>query len=199
MGRRATLFLTLFVLTATAWAQQKKRVAVLNFDYSTVSNSVTSIFGSNVDVGKGIADLLVEELVKGGVYSVIERKELDKILAEQNFSNSDRADQASAAKLARVLGVDSIIIGSITQFGRDDTSTKSNIPGLGRIGIGGVSKREAKAAVAITARIVSTDTAEILAVATGKGASVKSGTSLIGSSSGSAVDMTSSNFAGTIL
>ena len=54
---------------------------------------------------------------------MIERKQLDKILAEQNFSNSDRADPNSAAKIARILGVDAIIVGSITQFGRDDKST----------------------------------------------------------------------------
>ena len=43
-------------------------------------------------------DLLVNYLVKDGSYSVIERSALDKIMAEQNFSNSDRADSTSAAK-----------------------------------------------------------------------------------------------------
>ena len=67
--------------------------------------------------------MLVDKLVADGAYSVIERKALDKILAEQNFSNSDRADPSTAAKIGTVLGVDAIIIGSITQFGRDDKST----------------------------------------------------------------------------
>jgi hypothetical protein len=53
---------------------------------------VAGIFGQDVDIGKGISDLLVTYLVKDGSYSVIERKALDKILAEQNFSNSDRAN-----------------------------------------------------------------------------------------------------------
>lgn len=103
-----------------AAAQQKKRVAVFDFDYATVQSGVAAIFGTNVDVGRGIADMIVDRLVKAGNYSVIERKALDKILTEQNFSNSDRADPSSAAKLGRVLGVDAIVIGSITQFGRDD-------------------------------------------------------------------------------
>src|SRR5437870_1767790 len=113
-------------LLLAAWcspAQQKKRVAVMNFDYATVQNSVSAIFGTNQDIGKGIADLLVDKLVNDGTYSVIERKALDKILAEQNFSNSDRADATSAAKIGKVLGVDAIVIGSITQFGRDDKKT----------------------------------------------------------------------------
>ena len=95
----------------------------MNFDYATVQSSVAALFGTNQDIGKGIADILVDKLVNDGAYSVIERKQLDKILAEQNFSNSDRADPNSAAKIARILGVDAIIVGSITQFGRDDKST----------------------------------------------------------------------------
>jgi curli biogenesis system outer membrane secretion channel CsgG len=188
-------------------AQQKKRVAVMNFEYGTVSSGVAAVFGTNVDIGKGIADMIVERLVKGGKYSVIERKALDKVLAEQNFSNSDRADPTSAAKLGRVLGVDAIVIGSITQFGRDDKAT--NVGGLGsvtgRFGIGGVGKRESKAVVAISSRMVSTETAEILAVATGKGESTRGGTTLLGAggSGGTmgagAYDMTSSNFGATII
>jgi curli biogenesis system outer membrane secretion channel CsgG len=58
-------------------------------------------------------------LVRDGTYSVIERKAMDKILAEQNFSNSDRGNPASAAKLGKLLGVDAIIVGSVTQFDND--------------------------------------------------------------------------------
>lgn len=66
-------------------AQDKKRVAVLDFDYQTVHSSVYEMFGSDVDIGQGIATMLVTELVKNGTYSVIERQALDKILKEQNF------------------------------------------------------------------------------------------------------------------
>src|SRR5712692_8812921 len=199
----------LFVLCPISSAQQpKKRVAVFNFEYGTVHSTISSIFGTDVDIGKGIADLLVEKLVESGVYSVIERKQLDKILAEQNFSNSDRANPDTAAKIGRVLGVEAIIIGSITQFGRDDKSTSVGGGGFsrfgGRYGIGGVQKREAKAVVDIAARMVSTETAEVLGVAHGKGESTRGGTSLIGAGGGSAggggaYDMTSKNFGSTIL
>jgi len=197
------------VLVTGASAQQKKRVAVLNFDYATVQSGVSAIFGTNVDVGKGIADLLVEKLVQGGTYSVIERKAIDKIIAEQNFSNSDRADSTSAAKIGRLLGVDAIITGSITQFGRDDKTTSVGGGAFGgitrRYGLGGVGKRNAKAVVGVTARMINTDTGEILLAATGHGESTRSGATLLGaggSSSGGgggAFDMTSKNFADTIL
>ena len=95
-------------------------MAVLDFGYGTVMTSVQAIFGSNQDVGKGISDLLINELVNDGRYRVIERSAIDKILKEQNFSNSDRVNTATAAKIGSLLGVDTIIIGDVTQFGRDD-------------------------------------------------------------------------------
>ena len=92
----------------------KKRVAVMSFEYGTVMSAVQAIFGTNQDVGRGISDLLVMKLVNDGRYSVIERAALEKVLGEQNFSNSNRADSSTAAKIGKVLGVDMIIIGSIT-------------------------------------------------------------------------------------
>jgi curli biogenesis system outer membrane secretion channel CsgG len=188
-------------------AGPKKRVAVMNFDYGTVRTTVQQIFGSDQDVGKGISDMLVEKLVNGGQYSVIERNALDKILKEQNFSNSDRADATTAAKIGAVLGVDAIIIGSITQFGRDDqhTNVGGGGYGLGKFGLGGVGTSKAKAVVAVSARIINTSTAEIMVAVTGKGESTRSSTSLIGAGGGwtggggGGLDMGSSNFANTIL
>jgi curli biogenesis system outer membrane secretion channel CsgG len=208
MKRYFVLGLALLALGSQADAQ-KKRVAVMNFDYATVQGGVAAIFGTNQDIGKGIADLLVDKFVNDGTYSVIERKALDKIIAEQNLSNSDRADPLSAAKIGKLLGVDAIVVGSITQFGRDDKSTTVGGDAVGRVtgrfGLGGVSKKQAKAVVAITARMVDTSTGEILATATGRGESERSGTGLVGAGgSGSAagggmVDMRSSNFANSIL
>ena len=209
MRKLSTILFLVSLLTVPAFPQQKKRVAVLNFDYATVQSSVNALFGGNNDVGKGIADLLVEKMVKGSVYSVVERKALDKIVAEQNLSNSDRTDPNTAAKVGRILGVDAIVVGSITQFGRDDRQTNlggSAIGGLSsKYGFGGVGKKNSKAVVALSARLISTDTAEILAVASGKGESSRSGASLLGSggsaagAAAGAYDMKSSNFADTIL
>ncbi|MGC0772386.1 MAG: CsgG/HfaB family protein [Candidatus Acidiferrum sp.] len=187
--------------------EPKKRVAVMNFDYGTVKTVVASIFGTDQDVGKGITDLMVQKLVQDGKYRVIERAALDKIIAEQNFSNSDRADPASAAKIGRILGVDTIILGSITKFGRDDK--KVGGVGGGHSGwtgaIAGIGKKESKAEVSITARMVNTTTGEILAAVTGNGESARSGMFLGGgggngyNGGGGAFDMSSSNFSETIL
>ncbi|MGA2095491.1 MAG: CsgG/HfaB family protein [Candidatus Acidiferrum sp.] len=192
---------------AAAPAGPKRLVAVMNFDYGTVKTVVASIFGTDQDVGKGITDLMVQKLVTDGKYRVIERAALDKIIAEQNFNNSDRADPSSASKIGRILGVDTIILGSITKFGRDDSKVGGVAGGhSGWTGmIAGAGKKESKAVVAITARLVNTTTGEILASVTGNGESSRSGLFLGGgggngnSGGGAAFDMSSSNFSQTIL
>jgi curli biogenesis system outer membrane secretion channel CsgG len=202
-------FALISMLVVSPCLAQKKRVAVLNFEYGTVRSNAQAIFGTEQDVGKGISDMLVQKLVQDGKYSVIERNALDKVLGEQNFSNSDRADASTAAKIGRILGVDAIIIGSITQFGRDDQHTNIGGGGYGgygsKLGLGGIGTKKSKAIVGITARLVNTTTGEILAAVTGKGESSRSGTSLIGAGAGGGsggvggLDMGSSNFGQTIL
>ena len=185
-------------------AARRKRVAIFDFDFSTVG---TTALGAQVDIGKGITDLLVRYLVQDGTYSVIERKVMDKILAEQNFSNSDRANPNSAAKLGKLLGVDAIIVGSITQFGNETKNT--NVGGGGGgwhgIGAGGFSNKKSKAIVNVDARMVDIDTAEILGVASGKGESKRESTSMTGGGGNwhgfgaGNVDFGSSDFQETIL
>ncbi len=207
-SKALSLFVLLVFLSAAGFAApRKKRVAVFDFDYATVRATAAAIFGSDIDVGKGISDLLVKRLVQDGTYSVIERKAMDKILAEQNFSNSDRANPNSAAKIGKLLGVDAIIVGSITQFGNEtkNQGVGGGGGGWGGFGLGGFKHKESKAIVALDARIVNIDTGEIMAVAEGKGESSRSSTSLLGGGGnwhgfgGGAVDFGSSDFQNTII
>jgi curli biogenesis system outer membrane secretion channel CsgG len=188
-------------------AKRRPRIAVMDFDYATVQTSTAAVFGTNVDVGKGIVDLLVNGLVKDGTYSIIERKALDKIMAEQNFSNSNRADPASAARIGKLLGVDAIVVGSITQFGNE--TKKTNLGGAGGnwhgMGLGNLGHSNSKANVWITARVVDVDTGEILGVAEGIGQSSRASTSMLGGGSnwhgfgGGNADFGSSDFQQTII
>lgn len=210
--RRSVPLLSLFLALGIALpAQQpttRHRIAVLDFNYATVMTTSQAVFGTNVDIGKGISDMLIDRLVNDGTYRVIERNQIDKILNEQNFSNSNRADPSTAAKIGHILGVDAVIVGDITQFGRDDQNR--NIGGmLGKwgsgYGLGGVGTHKAKAVVAVTARLIDTNTGEILASATGKGESKRSGTNLLGGGAGTGgfgageAGMNSTNFAQTII
>jgi hypothetical protein len=78
----------------------------MDFDYGAVNNWWSGVWG-NYDIGKGMADQVVDELVNDGSFRVIERKKLDTVLAEQDFAQSDRADPSAAklAKVGKVLGV----------------------------------------------------------------------------------------------
>jgi curli biogenesis system outer membrane secretion channel CsgG len=176
------LLLSLALPVSPQAPARKKRIAIMDFDYATVRTNSAAIFGTDIDIGKGITDMLVTYLVKDGTYSLIERKALDKILAEQNFSNSERANPASAAKLGKLLGVDAIVVGSITQFGNDNKSTGigGGGGGLGGFGIGGFGRKESTAVVGLDARVINIDTGEIQVVASGKGESKRKSTSLTG-------------------
>ncbi|MGB6111938.1 MAG: CsgG/HfaB family protein, partial [Acidobacteriaceae bacterium] len=117
-------------------------------------------------------------------------------------------DPATAAKIGHILGVDAVITGDITQFGRDDVNKNYGASAVGAWthgALGGVGKHSSKAVVAITVRMIDASTGEILASVAGKGESSRSGTSLLGagysggSGAAAGIDMTSSNFAQTII
>jgi curli biogenesis system outer membrane secretion channel CsgG len=190
--------LALLLVGNAAWAagEAKKRVAVFDFDFGAVHHW----WNGEWDIGKGISSMIVTNLVRDGTYSVIERQQLDKILQEQNFSNSDRANPATAAKIGKILGLNAIIIGTITQFGAE----KKNIDAsaiTSRFGLGRVGTSTGKANVVLDARMVNTETAEIMAVASGKGQSSRGGVMLggFGGGSGGSIDMGSSDFQRTII
>ena len=146
-------------------------------------------------------------MVNDGTYRVIERSVLDKVLKEQNFSNSDRANTATAAKIGGLLGADLIIVGDVTQFGRDDKHYGAGGAGghWGTYGLGNLGLKKAKAIVEVTARMVDVNTAEILASTTGHGESKRSSSDMLGGGAsgwtgGSGhLDMGSSNFSQSIL
>jgi curli biogenesis system outer membrane secretion channel CsgG len=203
----------LFVATSAAVAQapppaQRHKVAVLDFGYASVMTNSQAVFGTQMNIGKGISDMLVDKLTNDGTYRIIERNAIAKVVSEQNFSNSDRVDASSAAKIGKILGVDAIITGDITQFGRDDkTMSLAGAGGGGWTGyaLGKVGNTKSKAVVAITARLIDANTGEVLASQTSKGESKRSGGFLDGGGGnwrgggGGGGSMGSSDFAETII
>lgn len=154
----------------------KRRVAVFEFDNAThtaVSGPYAAILhrSSGPDIGKAAADLLITRLVQNGTVMVIERDALNKLIAEQNLTNSDRTDPRTAAKLGQILGVDAIVLGSVTKYDFDDKTSRTGAR-AGFMGWGASSgkiKQNMSAHVEINARVVSPDTAEVLNVAQGQG------------------------------
>jgi curli biogenesis system outer membrane secretion channel CsgG len=153
-------------VTAQGARSKKPAVAVMDFDYGTVEN-----WWGNYDIGKGMADQVVDALVNDGTFRVIERKKLDTVLAEQDFARSDRADPSAAklAKVGKVLGVKFIVAGSITKFSTERKNYGGSLKGVG-LGLG-----KAKSEVNLTARMIDATTGEIVISAKGHGESKKGG------------------------
>lgn len=142
-------------------SKEKVRIAVLDFDFSSVSNpNLLSILQGG---SKGVSDILVNRLVKDGNFSVIERSQIDAILREQNFGDSGRVDAGTAAQIGKTLGAEAVIIGSVTQF-----DLQQRRSGGGFLGLGAAST-DTDAYVKLNIRVVNTTTSEILFVAEGNG------------------------------
>lgn len=132
---------------------QRVRVAVLEFQ----NNSSWDSWGDRL--GEAAADEMITQLVNAGRFSVIERRQLDAIIAEQNLGQGGRINPATAAQIGEVLGVQVVLMGSITQF-----SIERKSGGIGRLS---ASFSEAEAIMDV--RVVNTSTAEIMSVAEGNG------------------------------
>ncbi len=157
----AILIVSLLTLP-TLEAAALYKIAVLPFDDGSIKDRW---WGNNWDVGKGISDEMVTELLKTGKFRLIEREQIDKVLNEQNFGTSGRVDNNSAAKIGKILGVQYLVMGRVTEFSFKSTE----VGGISlKKGIG-MGLKSTKANVAIDARLVDTGSAEIISSVTGKG------------------------------
>jgi curli biogenesis system outer membrane secretion channel CsgG len=192
------------ILGAPLAAQSNRpTIAVLNFDYGSIQHW----WSGNEDIGAGISDLLIDELVNDGGFRVIERKRLDVIMAEQNLAQSERSDPSAKtmAQIGKLLGARYLVTGSVTKFGTENSNKSIGGGGWGsKFGVGNVGTAKGKANVAIATRIIDTTTGEIVASAKGECTSKRSGLLLAGGGGGAAgavgrIEMGSSDFRDTIL
>ena len=141
------------------------------FDFSTVQTAVASVFGTNVDVGKGIQSMMVKRIAQDGKFTVVERKKIATILKEQDFDASNRVKKGTGARIGQVRGADFALMGDIVVFGRDDRRTGGGGGVVvGGVGVGGGGyKGTGKAVVVLDYRLVDNETSEIIGVGRGAG------------------------------
>ncbi len=110
---RVVIFMCIVVLalTATAWA--KPRLAVMDFENK-------SQYGG-WRVGHGASDMLSTELVKTGKFSMMERDRISAVLKEQNLGASGLLDPRTAVKIGKLIGVEYIVTGAVTEYGQSQT------------------------------------------------------------------------------
>ena len=147
--RHATAVLLALAFSAASLAAfaQKPRIAVLK-----IKNE--SQYGHG-RLGPAIEDWLVEKLVQSGQFRVIERKELESVLAEQELSLSGAIDDKTAVKVGKLLGCQLVVMGAVTDF----SIRKAGGEAFFRLGVD-ASKTTAEGTLSL--RLVNTTTAEIL-------------------------------------
>jgi TolB-like protein len=110
-------------------AKNKTTIAVVEF---------ADLEGNVTNFGRFMAEELITRLHETEKFKVIERQLLNQVIKEQKLTLSGIVDPASAKQLGRLLGVDAIVSGSITDLGKT---------------------------LRVNARLISTETGEIFAVA----------------------------------
>lgn len=105
---RATMAFALFAMPLTAQDDTRPTLAVLPFVNSAIGDANQEL----APLSKGIADLLIIELAQNPGIRVVERENIEAILQEQNLARDGRVDDATAARIGRLLGAKHIVTGS---------------------------------------------------------------------------------------
>lgn len=102
-------------------------------------------------------DVFVTELVKSGKFRVVEREQLEALMHEKNLSLSGDVDPKTAVKIGKLLGVNYLLTGSVTEYGVTDKGAHGS--GIGRIPGFSAGKREFVASM--NARLIDASTGEV--------------------------------------
>jgi curli biogenesis system outer membrane secretion channel CsgG len=146
------LALTLTASTTSAGDKSTKpRIAVIEFK-NKADNQWWYHGGA-----EAMQDVFVTELVKSGKFRVVEREQLQALMEEKNLTLSGDVDPNTAVKIGKLLGVNYLLTGSVTEYGVTDKGAHGR--SIGRIPGFAAGKRSFVAAV--NARLIDTSTGEI--------------------------------------
>ena len=126
----------------------RKTIAVLPFDYSAVHAEWSDY---PINIGEGLSEMLVTELVKSNAYIIVERAKLNEILKEQELEQTEAFDQETAIRIGRLVGVDAVVHGSVTRFGTERLTSTVNTGGTYG-GVDGMRSDRQTAIVGLDAR-----------------------------------------------
>jgi curli biogenesis system outer membrane secretion channel CsgG len=129
----------------------KKRVGIVAFENK-------SPYGQN-RLGSSASDILTTELFKTKAFIIIERGKLDEILKEQRLGATGVVNPATAAQAGKVLGLNAIVTGSISEFGIKTEAVDYGI----------YKKKVQMADCSVDIRVVDATTGQLLYADSGKG------------------------------
>lgn len=186
---RAAAVLALLASTACVTNKVEKREAVVDIDWSrypdrpmqdrkkvaVVDFEDKSQYGKHM-LGRSAADHLANYLFKSKQFRIFDRQQLSKVLDEQKLGQSGIVDQATAARVGKLVGVEYVVYGVVANFGFHQEAVNTII----------VQKKKQIADCEIIVRIIHVETGEIVMSQDGRGAAetVAGGSMGLGASSG---------------
>lgn len=177
-----TLLLVCSVFTSQGFAKEKEkpRIGVLRFTNNTHAGWWHGTAGTELQ------DMLINELASTKAFRVLERTELNKVLGEQQLSESGLVEESTKVKPGRIKGARYLIAGTVSSFQEETSGDDAGVSMFG-FHVGG--KRE-KAYIAVDLKVIDTETGEIVdtrtveANSTGGGMRVSGGLGILSGSLG---------------
>lgn len=128
----------------------KRRIGVVDFENKTS-------YGQRL--GTAASDILVTELAKTGRFVVVERDKLAKILDEQKLQASGVIDPKTVVQVGKVLGLNAIVTGAVTEFGVKTEGSEYLL----------VQSKRQTAEASVDIRLVDAETGQVVYADSGKG------------------------------
>lgn len=163
------LCFTLF-WTSQGLAAGKPSIGVLRFTNDTRAG------WWNASVGRELQDMLVSELANTKAFHVLERKEIDSVLGEQDLGASGRISRSTRAKIGKIKGAKYLVAATVSSY-EENTSGSGGGLSIGGFSLGGKKK---KAYIAVDLKVIDTTTGEIVDSRTVEASSSSGGLSVGG-------------------
>lgn len=139
----------------------RRRVGVVDFENKTA-------YGSRL--GTAASDILLTELVKSGKFIVVERDKMAKLMDEQKLGMTGAVDPKTVAQVGKIMGLNAIVTGSISQFGVATTGSDYLV----------AQSKKQVASCTVDVRVVDVESGQIVYADSGKGESSSSKGQLLG-------------------
>ena len=144
-------FCLTFIAFSSSFAKEKPRLGVLRFTNSA------SAWWWNGTAGRDLQDMLIAELASMKCFRVLERKEIDAVIREQDLSASGRVSKSTRAKVGKITGAKYLVAATVSAFEKNTSNTGGGFSFKG-ISIGGAKER---AYIAVDLKVIEVDTGEI--------------------------------------
>ena len=122
---RSAAALSVCVLLAAVGCASGESYVSPGFDFSSVQRvAIVDVQGSLPSRGarNAIGDYFAMQFTKRG-YTVVDRNQVDALLEEQKFQNSDLTSADGAAVAGRILNVNALVVVNVAEFGQGITLT----------------------------------------------------------------------------